>query len=902
MSGVERGHAYLSIPPDYAFGLGGPRWSLRCDAVEWPDGSALALAEELRPLLGGVFSRTLVPPFAYVLNVLHLMKSGRLSPFDRLRRAFETARGSANLSDNAGLLIAELCADLPPSPELASLDDVLAALRLRQLHGERPRPSMEPPLCRVEFELRVSEKLQTFDDDALLHWLKFGTAPPPKAPELAKTLESLPLRVARLLTRARARPRLVGAAALTPVVDAALSLPPRRRTPDQLPQGGYADVTTRGEPERLLPGQFALDADEFVRRFAENELLYFEREEPHAAERPGRTLVLDQGVRTWGSVRLALTAAALALLKKDPKRTGRVRLAATSTPDLVDPAEAELDELADLLEASDLTANPAAAVARALADDGEELRDVVILTHPRALREPDVLAAGKSRRKGDRVFALSVDDDGRAEFAEWSTGGLLPIRAFRVDLAVGEAARVPEEVAPTPTAGSWAGDAEPIGFPFRPGLVAEPLNLAFDADGCWLVVAGRDGFLHGLTVDGGAVEVLPRPYKAGVLMKIVLAVLGVRGGVVVCGLVETTAAPDGAYWAAHYDFAARRVTVHDFGRVRTTAHWSAYPDLHCVAMRYEPPAVGCAVDLSTGGVYPDGRGTDLVSRARAAWSRSEDGGSRSLPILGPGDTTPHTPYLYAAGSLIDVRNADPPWAQASPTRDGRPMLAGWKFEEARLAGDTLCALASRGGERNLMLFARPGVPTGDVPHHRGEPFALSPDGHLLVRRRWHREVVVSESRTPSTAKVVVPQAALHNGLGVRLEVKPFLLIIRVGGFEHAFRVSDNALSHELTRGGARTDRPTPPPLGLLPTDYDTARFPRQGRAAAGPLRAVPDRLGQVLLLTDTGKVVASFVVRRDRAAAWLPGGVVWGDSTLLGGPPTPNAARWFAATIVSAGG
>jgi hypothetical protein len=140
---------------------------------------------------------------------------------------------------------------------------------------------------------------------------------------------------------------------------------------------------------------------------------------------------------------------------------------------------------------------------------------------------------------------------------------------------------------------------------------------------------------------------------------------------------------------------------------------------------------------------------------------------------------------------------------------------------------------------------------------------------------------------------------------VRLDAKPFRLTIRVGGFEHTFGVSDNRLSHALVRGGARTDRPERPewqPTSPLPTDYDPARFPRQARAAAGPLRAVPDRLGQVLLLTAAGAVVASFVVRRDRAAAWLPGETFWGDATLIGGPPTANAYLAFGTAIVSAGG
>ena len=107
------------------------------------------------------------------------MKSGVLGKFDRLRAAFESARGAAGLHRHAGLLIAELCADLPPSPEAATFDDAAAALRLRQAHGERHRPELtaDPPLSRFEFEERIATRLEHFDDAALSHWLRYGTAP-----------------------------------------------------------------------------------------------------------------------------------------------------------------------------------------------------------------------------------------------------------------------------------------------------------------------------------------------------------------------------------------------------------------------------------------------------------------------------------------------------------------------------------------------------------------------------------------------------------------------------------------------------------------------------------------------------------------------------------------------------
>lgn len=86
------------------------------------------------------------------------------------------------------------------------------------------------------------------------------------------------------------------------------------------------------------------------------------------------------------------------------------------------------------------------------------------------------------------------------------------------------------------------------------------------------------------------------------------------------------------------------------------------------------------------------------------------------------------------------------------------------------------------------------------------------------------------------------------------------------------------------------------------TAYDLARFPPGRVVAAGPWRAITDRLGQVILATRGGAVVATVLVRRDRAAVWAPDDVYWGAADLLGGPPTPNAESLIGQVIQEAEG
>lgn len=930
MNALDAADAYLIIPPRYGTDLGELWWSSNRDAIERRDGTTLAVADEIRAVLEGSLARPPIPPFAFVLNLLHLMKTGAVG-FEPLHQAFTKTRGVAARGRNVGLLIAELCRDLPNDGTVITAFDATLALRSLRLYGEHLRPSVatDPPLTRIGFECRVAHRLLSFTDADLIHWFTHGCWPG-QGEQLAKEVETLPARIAKLLAIARRRQRLVGAASLVPSLDAALTIPPRGRPPESLPIGGYSDVTTRGDPERLLPGQFALDPDEFIRRFAARELLYFKREEPHEAVRPERVVVLDQGVRTWGSVRLALAAAAVSLARVDAKRCDRVRLFLTSAPEPIELADADLNSLADRLEVSDLTANPNKTLVSAIndPDPAQAPRDVIVLTHTRTARDSATFT-GTQPRPNDRVFALAVDETGATELGEWVSGGLLSLRAFRVDLEAAEAVRPEGELAPRPRAintGDWTGDIEPLPFPFRPGIIAEPLQFGFDADGEWLVIVGRDGILHGLALDGTPPEVLPRPYWDGVVLKQIDAVVGVNGGVVVCGRMHVRNAaaidfdnkhgpayadlpPPEQFVIVHYDRGEKRVTLHVLEPAAGEARWAAHPDLHCVTVRTASGA-GCAFDLATLGRFPSpgSLNVSLISRAVLAWDRSAKGSPPYdvpvVSVLPPSDSPLwNSPFLQKASATLHLKVAPLNWHPLAPQRDGKPLLAGMEFHRAILAGDVLALAYANVGERRLLLLRGPeGAVLGDVAHPVRSTFALSQDGRLLARRDVARAVVVSNTTEPGRPIVTTSPAALHDALAVDLTT-PFQLTITIGGYKHAFRLEDGALAYQ-SRWDV-VDRPARVKGTVLhlPTAYDTARFPPRETAHISNWRAVVDRFGQVLLFRgDVGPLVAVFLVRRERAAAWIPSGVFWGDPRLIGGSATPDAARKIGQAILVAEG
>lgn len=113
--------------------------------------------------------------------------------------------------------------------------------------------------------------------------------------------------------------------------------------------------------------------------------------------REDMVVLIDQGVRTWGDVRLLLSAAALAFGEKAARKGIEFALAGTSNGGaLVNPASADVETVAALVEASDLSENPADALECVLEAKGsgtispkggeiepDPARDIVILAHTR---------------------------------------------------------------------------------------------------------------------------------------------------------------------------------------------------------------------------------------------------------------------------------------------------------------------------------------------------------------------------------------------------------------------------------------------------------------------------------------------------------------------------------------
>jgi tetratricopeptide (TPR) repeat protein len=831
--------AYLLIPGKYADALRGLRWAAGHDAVETEDGRTFALAEEVASFLEGFASRRPLIHFAHVLHLLSLLRVGRTAghDFDHLALAWREAGRPAR---TAGAFLAGVCGDVP-SLTPPRMEDIRLVLQLRSPYYVDTEEVQDPPLTPGEFEAVVALALEQYDQAQLVHGLRHGQLPTGDGARLAReVLRARPPSLGEVLAEAARHERLAGAVPLVDRLVGALALPPRRLAEPQLPLGGYADVGTRGQPEQVLPVQLALDELEFLRRHAEHELLYYRREEPHTPTRDELVVLLDQGVRTWGRVRLALAGCALALGEMARRRALALRFATTGNGGhLIDPLAVAPAELAEALAGSDLTAHPGLALEQVVEERAR--RDVVLLTAPRNLDEPDLQAAARRVGPQTRLFAVAVAASGEAALCELRRGLPVPLGRFRLDLDVPGPARL------AGPAGEWRGEVEPVGYPFRfgPGGNHEPLLFAFDQAGEWLLAALQHGLLLLMRRDGSAHEMLPRALVEGRLLSDVHGVLGVTGGFVVTGGVP------GQVVAVHYDLASRQVNVHAFAagasQLTRGLEWRYLRRRHALLVRLGDEFSW--VHLATGQ-------RDQPFPAELRWGPSAPPTRLSVPLpprKGGEGSAWRRPVLHSDPRTGTLGADDlPGWQPFTPLADGRPALVGRTLMRADCQRDVLAVLflnPARGKE--LWLFQEPDgrtLTTLLLPFDR-DAFCLSPDGSYLAVQRGPCQVEVRETAPGGSLVGGSPVGRFHNNLVVHLGEQWLSLAIdrRVHLLEWAsgtlmhhhsqVQMSDTIIG--LSSLAERSDRPTQALPGRVPgfLGYDrgrlTARVPLRAYRTAG---------------------------------------------------------------------
>jgi hypothetical protein len=237
-----------------------------------------------------------------------------------------------------------------------------------------------------------------------------------------------------LITRLLEDPELGGLARLARELMAAAHIPLAVSDPEDLPLGGYSDISNRGPLDRLLASELAHDGPTLAVRIALREALFLRRESPPRTPPRARRVFIDSGIRLWGVPRVFATAAALALAAT---AEGRAEVAVVRPRgDSLVPVDLRTREgLVEHLGALDAAAHPARALPaffRALADAGMPA-DGVLVTHEDVLREPEVQRA--LAQAADRpIHIAEVSRGGAFRLFLHSRTGRRVLREARIDL------------------------------------------------------------------------------------------------------------------------------------------------------------------------------------------------------------------------------------------------------------------------------------------------------------------------------------------------------------------------------------------------------------------------------------------------------------------------------------
>lgn len=358
------------------------RWATDGEVVEWFDGETICYRKDLETILRGLAEDGL-PPLNTVLLVLaacqgldtfaermHGLETQQDEVADRNRRlqvsvnyrlarqmlndiwslphALRSGKNRIHLIRELQVFSLETARTKHVSPDTAmALVDEFASGRLDALiTGKHALPSGKVLFVDLVMLARASRYVQ--DAKSLEVYLRSGLNEiPGSLPELPET----PPPIADLLSDLEQEPKTAGLAQLTRRLMAALNIPMHARGASELPLGGVADITNRGDFDRLLLSELAHDDLTLTARLVNNEALFLRREEPPAQLERQRGILIDTTLKMWGIPRVFALSAALACARND-KHLSSVQAYAlggyTAEPVSLETREGVLDALSRL--------------------------------------------------------------------------------------------------------------------------------------------------------------------------------------------------------------------------------------------------------------------------------------------------------------------------------------------------------------------------------------------------------------------------------------------------------------------------------------------------------------------------------------------------------------------------
>ena len=491
------------------------QWDADGEAIHWLSGTTVVFREELRLIVERNADRGL-PPAAPLLLLLagcrgKMPALGEIasceffsSPqtvqlpeiFGHLKRLTDLPAEIIGGIAGRAALVRHVFAEVPPVRDEQTAA-VLAFFREELPIKALPMPDHGGRGHSLRTSLFVLETpLAKIDANTLALLRQTGVDTLPEAAEI--DLPETP-NLGRLFSEMEDDPELSPILRVTRNVMVAVSLPQALAQPDEEMLGGVSDIGNRGPLHRLLLSELAHDDDTLAIRVALNEALYLRRE-PAAQQPPGTlALLLDSGVRMWGTPRVFAISTALAFLAKAPPHAAPAVFRATRTG--VAPVELRTRAgLVKQLGALESTLHAGASLAPfATALAGAEGRlDVVIVTHAATAEDRTFLDA-LAHLPDANIFLAALDREGRLAVRMRTAHGWRTLAEARIDLGALAAPRPRARQTP----GSWPAILDMQFFPFflsLPGGIERRAGLddgvrAFlnESREVWLFSSGKWG-------------------------------------------------------------------------------------------------------------------------------------------------------------------------------------------------------------------------------------------------------------------------------------------------------------------------------------------------------------------------------------------------------------------------
>lgn len=535
MSDFEKIATDFFSPPAHHFW----RWADDGQAVEWKTGGTICYTADLLNVLRGLEDIGL-PPLGTVLILLaackgkeddtdlkaYLERMAELihTQHNRSFRAYPKARAMleiikslpADLRTGAARihLIRELLDSagtrsqarrIPPAGARAILD-TFSSGRIDYHIFQSSNSSIRYNLLPEILPLAIASR--KFPNTAGLEQHLRGGLPEPPQPADLPLPEPAQL---DLLDELENDPKTLGLARLARRLLAALNIPMHARGASDLPIGGVADISNRGDFDRLLLSELAYDDHTLTARLVNNEALFLRREEPPVNLDRRRIILMDTTLKMWGVQRVFALSAALAVAR-NPHHVVGVRAYGLGGHEA---EEMDLTTKRGVMEAMgqlDSALHCGEALTRFFAQTPRaEQEDYVLISDADAMRGDAFQAALAAVRERLR-FLLVLHRDGSLEFYEYAGGRGKLIGKPRFDLKTLLFAP-PESKTPA----DEEADAMPAFFRQSPLPLYFPLTAAklnrgntyFDSDHGALIVTQHQRLLHWRKDQSGAFELLP---------------------------------------------------------------------------------------------------------------------------------------------------------------------------------------------------------------------------------------------------------------------------------------------------------------------------------------------------------------------------------------------------------